>query len=488
MIGVGLRKKLPSSRTRFFSRLAFYDLVWAGISPFLAFLIRDGTINRFDSVAIYCGIAIIASIVVFQWFKISSPISAFFSAQDARIVVQACLFTVALTAVVLFTFTRLEDAPRSVPFIHFFVLASGLLGERAIARFAATQRASRVPSDVGAPQNVIILEASRLAWFFTKMVEEFAINECRIVAILDERPWLYNRMLNGYSIVGSPAHIAKIIDEYATHGVEIHKVVVAAAPDALTEATWAEVRRECTTRNIQIEMLHEHFLFPISMTLGFSDVASDITDLVSEIELRPIWKIKRVLDIVCAVVGAVVIAPVAVFVTALVLIDVGHPVVFWQQRIGYLGRPLYVYKFRTMQASFDRKGYAIADTERLSSIGHFLRKTRLDEIPQLLNILVGNMSLIGPRPLLPIDQPKTTNVRLQVRPGLTGLAQINGGKLLSPEEKEALDEWYVRHASLLLDIEIIFRTMWVIVRGDRRDEIAVSAALAEKNKDIGQTA
>jgi lipopolysaccharide/colanic/teichoic acid biosynthesis glycosyltransferase len=156
--------------------------------------------------------------------------------------------------------------------------------------------------------------------------------------------------------------------------------------------------------------------------------------------------------------------------------------VFWQQRIGYRGRPLRIYKFRTMQASFDRSGTPIPESRRLSGLGHFLRKSRLDEIPQLINILAGNMSLVGPRPLLPIDQPKSMNIRLQVRPGLTGLAQINGGKLLTPEEKDALDEWYVRHGSFLLDLQIVLRTIWVMVRGDRRDETIIAAALAERAK------
>jgi lipopolysaccharide/colanic/teichoic acid biosynthesis glycosyltransferase len=109
-----------------------------------------------------------------------------------------------------------------------------------------------------------------------------------------------------------------------------------------------------------------------------------------------------------------------------------------------------------------------------------LRRTRLDEIPQLFNVLIGSMSLIGPRPLLPIDQPKTTSFRLQVRPGISGLAQVSGGKLLSAEEKNALDEWYIQKASVLLDVKILFLSALTLVRGDRRNEALVSMALAEK--------
>ena len=135
-----------------------------------------------------------------------------------------------------------------------------------------------------------------------------------------------------------------------------------------------------------------------------------------------------------------------------------------------------------MTPPYDRQGNAVADS-RTSRLGIFLRKIRVDEIPQLLNILSGHMSLIGPRPLLPIDQPENIGVRLQVRPGLTGLAQIHGGKLLTPEEKDVLDDWYIRHASFRLDLYILARTVWVILGGDRRNEQAIRTA--QQDRHIG---
>jgi lipopolysaccharide/colanic/teichoic acid biosynthesis glycosyltransferase len=193
-------------------------------------------------------------------------------------------------------------------------------------------------------------------------------------------------------------------------------------------------------------------------------------------------KLKRILDILFAAAVLLVLSPLAIIVTPLVLVDVGYPVVFWQQRVGRFGRPLHIYKFRTMRTPFDRKGHPVPDSERLSLLGQFLRESRLDEIPQLWNILTGEMSVVGPRPLLPIDQPDTYSMRLDVRPGLTGLAQINGGKLLSIEEKDAFDEHYVRHGSIFLDLCILARTLWVMLRGDRRNEAIIAAALAEKQE------
>ena len=111
-----------------------------------------------------------------------------------------------------------------------------------------------------------------------------------------------------------------------------------------------------------------------------------------------------------------------------------------------------------------------------------MRKCRFDELPQLLNVLVGDMSLIGPRPLLPRDQPLNPAIRLSVRPGITGWAQVNGGNLISAEEKDALDEWYIRNASLRLDLRIICMTLKCVFRGERRSETALAAARAMRRE------
>ena len=136
-----------------------------------------------------------------------------------------------------------------------------------------------------------------------------------------------------------------------------------------------------------------------------------------------------------------------------------------------------------MRSSFDHQGQLNPEVERLSLLGRLLRRNHLDEIPQLFNVLMGGMSLVGPRPLLPVDQPIDIRSRLQVRPGLTGLAQISGGTSLSVDEKGAIDEWYIQHASLWLDIKIILRTLLVLVRGNPRNYTQLSMALAERQID-----
>jgi lipopolysaccharide/colanic/teichoic acid biosynthesis glycosyltransferase len=180
----------------------------------------------------------------------------------------------------------------------------------------------------------------------------------------------------------------------------------------------------------------------------------------------------------------ILLAPLFVLATLLALIDVGRPLLFWQQRPGLGGRPFRIYKFRTMGGAHDEDGRRLSDEERVSIIGRTLRRTRLDELPQLFQILLGQMSFVGPRPLLPVDQPLGSEARLLVRPGLTGWAQVKGGRQISALDKAALDVWYVRNASLKLDLEILVRTALTLVFGERPHESAIRQAWDDGNRAV----
>src|SRR5262249_14993921 len=137
-----------------------------------------------------------------------------------------------------------------------------------------------------------------------------------------------------------------------------------------------------------------------------------------------VWSLKRIVDVFAAAFLMITLAPVTVLVGLAVALDVGFPLVFWQQRPGLYGRPFTLFKFRTMAAPHDKQLRRVPDEQRLSALGRFLRRTRLDELPQLYNVLIGDMSLVGPRPLLPCDQSPDYAARLLVRPGITGWAQV----------------------------------------------------------------
>ena len=177
--------------------------------------------------------------------------------------------------------------------------------------------------------------------------------------------------------------------------------------------------------------------------------------------------LKRCFDFVVALAGIVVLSPLLLIIVALVRWRLGSPVLFRQQRPGLGGRPFTLVKFRTMTDARAADGAAAPDAQRLTAFGRFLRSTSLDELPELYNVLVGDMSLVGPRPLL-MEYLSLYNAhqrrRHEVRPGITGWAQVNGRNAISWERKFDLDVWYVDNASFWLDLKILWLTLWRVLR------------------------
>jgi lipopolysaccharide/colanic/teichoic acid biosynthesis glycosyltransferase len=182
---------------------------------------------------------------------------------------------------------------------------------------------------------------------------------------------------------------------------------------------------------------------------------------------RPFFNIgKRVLDLGIGTAALIVLFPVMAVVALLVWCTLGRPILFRQQRPGLLGRPFTILKFRTMKHA-EAASMPSNDSERLSAVGRLLRSTSLDELPQLINVVKGEMSLVGPRPLLMQYLNRYTPAqarRHEVKPGLTGWAQINGRNTLSWEARLAMDVWYVDHKSFALDLTILFRTLGAVVK------------------------
>jgi sugar transferase EpsL len=176
---------------------------------------------------------------------------------------------------------------------------------------------------------------------------------------------------------------------------------------------------------------------------------------------------KRLLDVGAAAVALVVLSPIVLLTAALVQVAMGSPILFRQRRPGLFGRPFVLYKFRTMRNSPAPDGGELPDEDRLTPLGRWLRSTSLDELPELVNVLKGDMSLVGPRPLLMEYLPLYTEDqarRHDVRPGLTGWAQVNGRNAVSWPEKFRLDVWYVDNAGFALDLRILLMTARQIVR------------------------
>ncbi|QFZ92680.2 sugar transferase [Synechococcus elongatus] len=176
---------------------------------------------------------------------------------------------------------------------------------------------------------------------------------------------------------------------------------------------------------------------------------------------------KQLADRLAALLLLLLLAPLLLLLALLVRLQLGSPILFYQTRPGLQGQPFRLLKFRTMTSDRDAQGQLLPDSQRLTRFGRWLRSTSLDELPELWNILRGEMSFVGPRPLLmqylPLYSPEQAR-RHQVRPGITGWAQINGRNAISWEEKFRLDVWYVDHQSFALDCRILLLTIFKVLR------------------------
>lgn len=189
--------------------------------------------------------------------------------------------------------------------------------------------------------------------------------------------------------------------------------------------------------------------------------------------------LKRTVDIVCSGIGLIVLSPVLIIIAILIRIKLGSPIFFIQDRVGKDGKIFKMIKFRTMTDAKDKWGELLSDNERLTTFGKTLRSTSLDELPELINVLKGDMSLVGPRPL-GVEYIKLYSKeqwrRHEIKPGITGWAQVNGRNSITWKKKFQLDLWYVENRSFIVDIKILLRTVLKVIKRENinksDDEIA----------------
>lgn len=448
--------------SRFHVKLALVlsDIGFAFASPFLAWLARDffvgfqGVPNDFY---FYAFVSAISTLVLLRLGGASRVAWRFFSVPDAINALVCVCLGVIISAILSFFYDRLESVPRSLIFIHVFVqvlfyVGSRFLLKRYVQNYNPTRRR---------PTYALLVGCNQISYVYVRAVESIAHGSLKIIAALTHDPTMVGHRLRGVNIVSLFENIEDVIGQYKMRGIDISRIVIAANEKEISPLTLEKI----------FDVAKRHQLFVSDIHLLFSEVAGPIgldDDFdVDVITLRgPYWSIKRTLDFLAALLLLLLISPLMILTAALVWRDVGKPLLFWQERPGRHGKLIRVYKFRTMKDAVTPDGVPVPDELRTSKTGLLLRKLRLDELPQLWNILAGDMSFIGPRPLLFIDQPEEVSQRLSVRPGISGWAQVNGGKLVTPEEKRALDLWYISHASLLLELKIVVLTLLVMLRGD----------------------
>jgi lipopolysaccharide/colanic/teichoic acid biosynthesis glycosyltransferase len=289
-----------------------------------------------------------------------------------------------------------------------------------------------------------------------------------------------------------------VLELLHVHGVAVDRIVVAVPLEQLSPRAMEVLQEVEAASGIVVQLLSQRLgldrcwgPLPDSDSADENDTAASYDEYplirceeLSQFNANEYWKFKRIIDVCVAALLMAFLVPILPLIAFVVTLDVGFPLIFWQQRPGLRGKPFRLYKFRTMRASHDRHFNRVPDEKRLSPVGRFLRQMRIDELPQLYNVLVGDMSLVGPRPLLLQDQSPDFAVRLSVRPGLTGWAQVNGGRVISATDKAMLDTWYVNKASFLLDLRIIFRTARMLLLGDRINAEAVSQARQDLDQNL----
>ena len=459
------------------------DLLLVALATIAAAIIRDNFIivaPRLIALLPYLAITLGVAGLIFPAFGISRSLWQFTSMRDGLRIVVATLSVVLGAVAIGFSVNRLEGVARALPTIQGLLIVSFLIGGRVLTRLSHDRRVRSVPArHSDGLETVLVIGLNKLAELYLQCLAELDTGRVRIAGLLGEGARV-GLSVHSHPVLGTPEQVASTLRRLELHGVFVDRILVAVPRDDLSLAVQDALSQIQETTTICLEYLVERMgiqLPPAGSAVPKPAPKETVSSAVAAVNLAieqvPYHRVKRVIDLVGSAVLVITLAPLFLLVGLLVAADVGLPLVFWQQRPGLRGRPFKLYKFRTMAHAYSSDGQRKSDNARVSAVGDFLRRSRLDELPQLLNILKGEMSFVGPRPLLPVDQPIDSGSRLGVRPGLTGWAQIKGGRQISPADKAALDVWYVRNMSLALDVKILLGTVPMLIFGERVTETAI---------------
>ncbi len=462
------------------------DLLFVALATAAAVFVRDNfeiVPGRIGSIAPHFSITLGVAAFVLPMFGISRSLWRFTGMRDYLRIVAATILIVTIAVAIGFLVNRLDGVARALPLIQGVLIVSFLVGARVLTRSLHGRRIRPLPAPADAAETVLIIGLNKLTELYLLCLAEFDPGHTRVAGLLDQRGRV-GLSVHSYPVLGTPEHVASALRYLEVRGVFVDCIVVAMPRSHISPATRRALEQIQQTITIRIEYLAERMgIESKAEDAAKPEEAAEGSTAIGPIRLAlgqlPYDRVKRLIDIAIASLMLIVLAPAILLVGLLVALDVGLPAIFWQQRPGLCGRPFKLYKFRTMADAHDDHGRRIPDGDRVSAIGKFLRRARLDELPQLFNILIGDMSFVGPRPLLPVDQPIDSAARLLVRPGLTGWAQIKGGREISAADKAALDVWYVRNMSFALDLEMRLGTVPMVLFGERIRQTAIMQAWRE---------
>jgi len=473
------------------------DLAILSLSIVVAWFLRENFVlssDRVDAMLVYGACTLVAGVAVIVISGMSYRVIWRLTRLDnyLRLAIQMAaivLFAVALT----FAYNRMEGVPRSIPALHFIIGTALLIGARVGARVRHVRRqlakrkfATFAISGEEVQHSVVLVGYSALTEAYLESAAQLSKGRVKVVGVLGLRQSQVGRRAGDCEILGLPEQIVEVLEALELHGQKIDRIVVTVDAEALSDRARQALSHVGAGGNIRVQFLAEDLGFtgpravPPAKTLDDQarpgGDASIETRQLADLAARPYFRVKRIVEAGLAAVLLVVLSPVLVVLSLFIAMFISPSVFFWQERPGLKGVPIRLWKFCSMRPLRDAAGRRRSDEHRTTGFGRFLRASRLDELPQLLNVCRGDMAFVGPRPLLPRDQSDVLVARLLLRPGLTGWAQVVGGREISAADKAALDVWYLRNASLRLDFEIMVRTAHLVIFGERTyNELIVKA-------------
>ncbi len=492
------------------SAALWFDISGMVFSAFFAMLLREDFIVPWSKVQQTFPYLVATGLLsVFVFFCLGFSRGSWRLA-GLRHLLQLALSIVAIiigASTVTFAYNQMDGLFRSLPILHLMTaiiaLATGRICVVIWYRRFAVMRLTNAMHSVGVAEypSAIVIGHTSFAEAYLRAILEAKRRPFAIAGIVDSGRPGSGRDILGFPLLGKAEDLELILADLETRGIIVDRLIVAARPSDMSQDVRSELQKfECADGR-RVDHLFDLLGLDDTEQSGVSDPAAQTSvrttmfpslqeqrrpmswefhqALRLSLMKRSFWPCKRLIDFGLALFLLLTLSPIMALTACLVLLDVGRPIIFWQVRPGRSGYSFRLYKFRTMRPSYSRQGRRLTDEEHVSIVGSFLRRSRLDELPQLFNILLGEMLFVGPRPLLPIDQPPGFHTRLVVRPGLTGWAQVQSVRSIAAADKAALDIWYIQHASLGLDLWIALRTIPILLFGERTNYQAIEQSWHE---------
>lgn len=450
-----------------------HDVAIAVLSLPVAFMLRESAVVLPPARLAYVlpglplmAAAALVSILVFASYR---AVWRYMGVPEIVRLAQFAALAVLLFQVGQFLIDRLEGMPRSIPPLQFLVMMFLMLASR--ITYGELLRRAEAGTDRPPANPILLVGSGDGAALLIRMLEFRRHPEFEPVGILCDQISTH-RSVAGVPVLGDLADFERVIANLRVQGMPPAQIVVTRPHHELGYESIDALIDKARMAGIKVADLPDIMRLKGEVPTG---EATDREPLAEHVYSR----LKRAFDVVVSLAVLVGLAPLIGVAALAVAVFIRRPVLFTQVRPGLGRRPFKLFKFRTMQDPHDKNGRLRTDEERTSLAGRILRRSRVDELPQFWNVLLGDMAIIGPRPLLRADldaMPDHGRHRSRTRPGITGWAQVNGGHQLSAEEKLALDLYYIENASFALDARIIWRTAMMMLLGEKRNPAAIVAA------------